>query len=138
MEIVNTVLGKGGFVLFTVGLVIGAFIPAFRNSRMGLAAHTTAAQCGIGLVAFGVFWPHFGVPGWAAGGLTFSLIFSSGLLVLALCLAAVFGASRALPIAGQGFDASEGKERAVSMLTIGSSVWMLLASVGICFFAVLA
>ncbi|WP_390548663.1 response regulator [Qipengyuania sp. MTN3-11] len=119
----------------TVGLLIGAFIPAFHNSRMGLSAHTTAVQCGIALLAFAIFWPHFAIPGWAAQGLTFSLIGSSGLLVLGLCLAAASGASRALPIAGKGFGASDTGERAVAFLTIGSSVWMLLASVGVCFFA---
>ena len=138
METVNLVLGKSGFVLFTAGLVIGAFIPAFHNSRMGLSAHTTGVQCGIGLLAFAIFWPHFAIPDWAAQGLTFSLIGSSGLLVLGLCLAAISGASRALPIAGNGFGASNARERAVSVLTIGSSLWMLLASVGVCFFALLA
>lgn len=138
METINLMLGKGGFVLFTTGLVIGAFIPKFHNSRMGLSAHTTAVQCGIGLLAFATFWPHFGIPDWAAQGLTLSLIGSSGLLVIGLCLAASCGASRALPIAGEGFQASEAIERAVSLLTIGSSLWMLLASVGVCFFALFA
>ena len=138
METENLLLGKSGFVLFTAGLVVGAFIPAFHNPRMGLSAHTTAVQCGIGLLAFAVFWPHFAISDWAAQGLTLSLIASSGLLVLGLCLAAVSGASRALPIAGTGFSASDAGERAVSFLTIGSSLWMLLASVGICFFALSA
>lgn len=138
METVNLVLGKGGFVLFTVGLVIGAFIPAFRSSRMGLSAHTTAVQCGIGLMAFGMFWPHFGIPDWASEGVTLSLVASSGSLVLGLCLAAIFGASRALPIAGEGFAASEVKEKAVSLLIASSSIWMLLASSGVCYFALFA
>ncbi len=138
METVNLVLGKGGFVLFTAGLVIGAFIPAFHSSRMGLSTHTTAVQCGIGLMAFGMFWPHFEIPNWAAAGFTLSLIASSVFLVLGLCLAAIFGASRALPIAGAGFAASELKERAISFLIIGSSLWMLLASLGVCFFAFIA
>lgn len=138
METINMVLGKSGFVLFTAGLVVGAFIPAFRNSRMGLSSHTTAVQCGIALLAFAAFWPNFAIPAWAAQGLTFSLIASSGLLVLGLCLAAASGASRALPIAGKGLGASDTSERAVTFLTIDSSVWMLLHSVGVCFFALFA
>lgn len=138
METVNLTLGKSGFILFTAGLVIGAFIPAFHNPRMGLSAHTTAVQSGIGLVAFAIIWPHFAIPDWATAGLTVSLIASSGLLVISLCLAAISGASRALPIAGNGFGASEATERAISFVTIGSSLWMLFASVGVCYFALLA
>lgn len=135
MDDVNLVLGKAGFLLFTVGLVIGAIIPRFHNPRMGLAAHTTAVQSGTALIAFGLFWPFFEIAAWASDGLSISLVASSGLLVAGLCLAAACGASKSLPLAGRGYQASAAMERAVSLLTIGSSVWMLMACLAICFFS---
>ena len=131
---VNFVLGKVGFILFTIGLVIGTFIPKFRNPRMGLSAHLTAVQAGTALIAFGLFWPFFSIAGWASSLLTSSLILSSGLLVVGLCLAAAYGASKSLPLAGNGYRANPAMELIVSALTIGSSVWMLLACLTICFF----
>ncbi|MBH5321328.1 hypothetical protein [Aurantiacibacter sediminis] len=137
MGAVELLLGKAGFMVFTLGLAIGAAIPRFRNPRMGLSAHTTAVQAGIALVAFGLFWPHFGIADWASLPLAISLIASFGILILSLLLAAAFGASEALPIAGKGFSSSKAKERVVSILAIGSSVWMLLASIAVCFFFLL-
>lgn len=135
---VNFALGKAGLILFTIGLALGAFIPKFRNPRMGLSAHLTAVQAGTALIAFGLFWPYFNVAGWASGLLSISLILSSGLLVVGLCLAAAFGASKSLPLAGNGFRANPAIETIVSALTVGSSVWMLLACLAICLFGILS
>jgi len=134
MDGVALLLGKSGFLLFTAGLALGAAIPRFRNPRMGLSAHLTVIQAGTALVASGLFWPHFGIAPWASLPLAWSLIGSTCILSLSLILAAIFGASEALPIAGKGFGSSRAKERAVSVLAIGSSVWMLLASMGVCAF----
>jgi hydroxylaminobenzene mutase len=131
---VNLLLGKAGFILFTIGLTIGAFIPRFRNPRMGLSAHLTAVQTGTALIAFGLFWPFFSIAGWASSLLSISLILSTGLLVVGLCLAAAFGASKSLPLAGNGFRANPAVETIVSMFTVGSSVWMLLACLAICIY----
>ena len=134
MDGVQLLLGKAGFLIFTLGLAIGAAIPRFRNARMGLSAHTTAVQTGTALIAFGLFWPHFQISNWAAMPLAISLIVSFCVLILGLVLAASFGASAALPIAGAGFSSSKAKERTVSILAIGSSVWMLLACIAVCCF----
>ncbi len=127
-------LGKAGFVLFTLGLVLGAAIPRLRNPRMGLSAHLTAVQGGLALMVFGLFWESFGIAPWASWPLAVSLAGSTCLLVAGLTLAAITGASRALPIAGQGFTAAPRAELAVAILTIGSSLWMLGACVTICGF----
>ena len=66
--------------------------------------------------------------------LAVSLIVSFSILILSLVLAAAFGANEALPIAGEGYRSSKTKERTVSILAIGSSVWMLLASIAVCIF----
>lgn len=128
-------LGLSGFVLFTIGLFVGFVIPAMRNPRMGLSAHLTAAQTGPALIAMALFWEFFSVPeGWTAP-LLYALIASSYLLVLGIMFAAIFGASRALPIAGKGYQAGRGKELFVSLMVKGSSVVMALTSMIICYFA---
>ena len=48
-------LGKAGFVLFALGLLIGIAIPKLRNPRMGLSAHLTAVQTGPTLIAIALF-----------------------------------------------------------------------------------
>ena len=102
MGTVELMLGKAGFSMFTLGLAIGELIPRFRNRRMGLSAHTTGVQAGIALIAFGLFWPQFGIASWAATAIANSLIASFSILILSLMLAASFGASEALPITGEG------------------------------------
>lgn len=91
-----------GTVLFALGLVQGLAIPFFRNPRMALSAHLTAVQCGMALMVFGIAWTFFNLSGvWsivAHGAMT------SGfwLIWLGISLAAVTGASKALPLAGEG------------------------------------
>ena len=134
MGAVELFVGKSGFVIFTLGLLIGSAIPRFRNPRMGLSAHTTAVQMGTALIAIGLIWPQFEIAESASMPLAIALVVSFTLLILALVLAASFGASEALPIAGKGFSSTKARERAVSILTYGSSIPMLLACIAICFF----
>lgn len=135
MDETQILIGKAGFFIFTVGLGLGVLVPRFRNPRMGLSAHTTAVQTGTALIAFGLFWPQFDIAGWAQRPLAISLIVSFSMLICSLVLAASFGASQALPIAGKGFTSSKTKERWVSVLAIGASVWMLLACFAVCIFS---
>jgi (hydroxyamino)benzene mutase len=137
MPDVAIMLLKAGFALFTIGLLLGAVTSRLRNPRMGLSAHLTAVQGGTALLVFGLSWRYFSIAPWADGPIALSLAISIYLLVSGLVLAALTGASRALPIAGQGFHATPAKELAVSILTIGSSVWMLLACLAVCWFALL-
>ena len=130
-------LGAAGFVLFTLGLLIGFAIPALRNSRMGLSAHLTAAQTGPALIAVALFWNYLAVPESLAAAVVYVLVASSYLLVIGIALAAMFGASEALPIAGKGFQADRAKEMLVAVLVKGSSVAMALACVTICYFLII-
>ena len=136
MSDLTILLGKAGFVLFTLGLLIGFAIPAVRNSRMGLSAHLTAVQTGPALIAVALFWKYLSVPeGWSLP-LIAGLIASSYLLVLGIALAAIFPASDALPIAGKGHRGTASQERVVSLLVKGSSVIMALDCLTIVWFAV--
>jgi len=134
MDAVELLLGKAGFVIFTLGLAIGAAIPRFRNPRMGLSAHTTAVQIGTALIAIGLFWSQFEIADWASMPLAIALVASFSILIVALVLAASIGASEALPIAGKGYSSTKAGELVVSLLTFGSSIAMLLACSAICLF----
>lgn len=128
-------LGKAGFLLFAAGLVIGLAIPAVRNSRMGLSAHLTAVQTGPALMVIALFWPYLGVPDAWAPLLTYVLIACAYVLVAGILLAAMVGASGALPIAGQGHNATATQERLVAILVKGSSIVMVITAAALSFFA---
>ena len=127
-------LGKAGFVLFTLGLLLGVALPKMRNPRMGLSAHLTAVQTGAALIGFALFWHHLAVPDSWTSTLVYALISSSYVLVLGITLAGFTGASEALPIAGRGHQASPFQEQLVSICVRGSSVVMALSCVVICYF----
>ncbi len=130
-------LGIGGFVLFTLGLLVGIFISMLRNSRMGLSAHLTAVQTGPALIVFALFWQYFSIPDVWTPWLSYALLISAYVLAAGILLAAFFGASDALPMAGEGFSASRMQEMLVSFMVRGSSLVMLAACVIICYFALL-
>lgn len=128
-------LGKAGVVLFTIGLLIGVMLGKLRNPRLGLSAHLTAVQTGAMLVALALFWEHLSIPEAWTPALVHAVTGSSYLLTLGILLSGVFGASRALPIAGKGYSASKSRELIVSTLVLGSSLIMLFAYLTICWFA---
>jgi len=63
--------------------------------------------------------------------LSFALWVSTWLLSLGIALAAVFGAGKVLPIAGDGLRASAKRERTVAMLVVGSSAILTLSSIAV-------
>lgn len=129
------VLGKAGFALFTLGLLLGVALPKMRNSRMGLSAHLTAVQTGPALIAFALFWEHLSVPSAYTPALAYGLLISSYVLVFGITLAALTGASEALPIAGKGHHASRFQEQLVTIMVRGSSVAMTICCFIVVFFA---
>ncbi|WP_170002755.1 hydrogenase [Pseudopontixanthobacter vadosimaris] len=129
-------LGVSGFVLFTIGLLLGFLIPTFRNARMGLSAHLTAVQTGPALIGVALFWEHLSIPSAWSAELSSALIGSSYVLVGGIALAAASGASEALPIAGGSYRANRMYEAVVSLLVKGSSITMGLTAVTISFFAI--
>ena len=131
----NIALGVSGLVLFALGLLLGFAIPAFRSSRMGLSAHLTAAQTGTALIAIALFWQYCSVPDAWSGPLALALGASSYGLVFGITLAAISGASQALPMAGEGHAAPAWLERMVTGLVGASSLVMLGALLALCWFA---
>ena len=110
-----------GALLFMLGLLTGFGIPSFGSPRIGLSAHLTAIESGLGLIAFGLLLPHLAISmGWA-GSIGHSLWISLYLLWAGLLFAAVYGAGKAMPIAGAGAAAKVWQENTARVLiTVGS------------------
>ena len=121
------ILAKAGLWLFLVGLLIGAAIPKFTSPRLALSAHLTAVQSGTALLAIGWFWPNLVRGNAFADPLGHALWISFWMLSAALTLAAAWGASRVLPIAGAGYAATPIKERVTAVAIKVASLAMILA-----------
>jgi hydroxylaminobenzene mutase len=116
-----------GTVLFLLGLLIGFAVPTLTNPRMGVTLHATGLQSGMALWALGLMWQRLALPPRAQ--LVVQLLAVLGLYAIfaSLLLAAVWGTSRATPIAGAGHQASSLRETAVTVLLGGGSLAIVVA-----------
>lgn len=139
MNIQITGLGKKliffGAVLFLLGLFQGVLIPFFYNPRMALSGHLAAVQSGMALMIFGLIWGLLVLKEkWLKLAYYLSII-SMYLIWFAITISATFGASKSLPIAGEGFSSSCFIEGVVSLLLyIGSAsgvVFIVLIVLGL-------
>ncbi len=98
---------RHGMVLFLLGLLTGILIPTLTSPRLALAAHMEGLLNGIFLILVGgVVWKQLRLPErLAAAG--FWLLLIAAYASWGFCLlAAVFGASQTLAIAGAGYTAA--------------------------------
>jgi len=127
MDIKINPLGKKliiyGVLLFFIGLIQGALIPYFHQS-------------GMAMIIFGLIWALLNLKEAVLKIAYYSNIFGMYAVWLAITLGAIFGASRALPIAGNGFSASSMIETAVEIIVISGSVAAVI-SVGLVLFGLL-
>lgn len=105
-----------GAMLFQIGLVQGMLIPKFKNSRMALSAHLSAVQSGMALMIFGIIWNLIELPSPWLGLTETALILSVYLIWLGITVSAVTGASKVLPIAGEGYAGSRASEQIVGVI----------------------
>src|SRR5262249_662140 len=119
---IGSLLCQRGVLLFLLGLLSGLGQGVYRNPRAGLSAHLTATQAGIALVAFGLLWPHLSLARSWEGPIAQTLWISFYVLWFAFLLAAVFGAGKVIPIAGQAHRALPWQELTVSVLMIAGSL----------------
>ncbi len=117
-----------GTVLFLLGLLAGVAVPALTNPRMGVTLHATGLQSGMALWALGLMWQRLALT--ARVQLVAQLLAVLGLYAIfaSLLLAAVWGTSRATPIAGAGHQASTLREATVTALLGSGSLAIVLAS----------
>jgi hydroxylaminobenzene mutase len=110
-----------GTVIFLISLVMGFTIPALSNARMGVSAHVAGIQSGIMLWAFGAMWVRVALPDAAKAATQVLALVGAYGVFLALLLAAIWGTSKATPIAGAGHSATQVREMTVTIiLTTGS------------------
>ncbi len=121
-------LCRHGALLFVLGLVNGALVSGFANSRMGLSAHLAGVQNGMVLLIFGLVWQRLDLSARAGRIAELSSIFSMYAIWAALLLAAIFGTSRVTPIAGAGFEGATWQEGLVAVLLYSGSAGILLGA----------
>lgn len=115
-----------GAILFLLGLIEGALVQSFLNSRMALSAHLAAVQSGMALMIFGLVWRWVALlPLWSAVA-RWSVVAGIYALWLGLTLSAATGAGDSLPIAGAGYDAGPLAQTTVSALVLGGSAVMTI------------
>lgn len=117
----------GGTVLFLVSLLLGFAIPLLASSRMGVSAHTTGLQSGLTLWALGLMWQYVALPPGAQRAAQVLAIAGLFAIFAGMTLAAVWGASRALPLAGAGHAATPMRETIAFALIAGGSVASVVA-----------
>jgi hydroxylaminobenzene mutase len=116
-----------GVLLFLTGLLTGFAIPRCRSPRIGLSAHLTGVQSGTFLLALGLLWPRLSMsPAWGSilANATWACLY---MVWLSLLLAAIFGAGRGLPIAGQGITTTAARQTAVTVLLAVGSLGIVAA-----------
>jgi hydroxylaminobenzene mutase len=111
-----------GLVLFLIGLIQGALIPYFHNPRMALSAHLAAVQSGMAMAIFGLIWALVDLKESILKIAYYTNVIGLYAVWFAISLGAAMGASRALPIAGQGFSTSPTAETVVEIIVTAGAV----------------
>jgi len=117
-----------GVFLLLLGLLTGALVPVVTNPRMGLSAHLAGVQNGIVLVLFGLIWQRLSLTERGARAAFQLSLFSMYAIWVATLLGAIFGTSRAAPIAGAGYHAAAWQEVVVSALLGTGAAAILVAA----------
>jgi len=118
-----------GTVLFLLSLLIAFAIPALPNPRMGVSVHVAGLQSGMALWALGLMWPYLALPDGVQRTAQLLAIVGLYAIFASILLAALWGASRSLPIAGAGHHASQWREGVVTVLIAGGSLAITVAVV---------
>ena len=126
MKIEIALLGRKliilGLILFLIGLIQGALIPYFHNPRMALSAHLAAVQSGMAMAIFGLIWALVDLKESILKIAYYTNVIGLYAVWFAISLGAAMGASRALPIAGQGFSTSPTAETVVEIIVTAGAV----------------
>lgn len=121
---------RHGLTLFLVGLVTGFFVPLTANPRAGLAGHLEGVMNGTFLLALGCAWGELRL-GAAAGRFVYGLVlFGTWANWAGTLLSAIFGTSKATPIAGAGHAGTPFQENVV-MATLVAVGLAMVAAIGV-------
>ncbi|MCR9179554.1 MAG: hypothetical protein NXH71_04895 [Erythrobacteraceae bacterium] len=115
-----------GEALFLAGLVQVLVVDHFHNPRMALSAHLDAVQSGMAVMIAAAFWSSVRLTPALERLAWWTLSVGMVGLWLGITLAAITGASEALPMAGAGHSALPSIETVVTIVVVGSSLALLL------------
>lgn len=110
-----------GAALFLAGLLQGAAVDLFANPRMALSAHLDAVQSGMAVMIAGMLWSSARLGDRVEPIARWALAVGMVGLWLGISLAAMTGASNALPMAGEGYSAAASAEMFVTAVIFASS-----------------
>ena len=122
-----------GAFFFLFGLLQGIAVDVFVNPRMGLSAHLAAVQSGMALMIAAFALPLTSLKPRVSSLCAQLLTWGMYGIWIAITLGASTGASRALPIAGFGREASEWAEVAVLLLVLTSGFVALIGWTVLCY-----
>lgn len=117
-----------GTVLFMLSLLVGFAVPVLANPRMGVSLHIAGLQGGMVLWALGLMWQRLALPAGAERAAQVLAVLGLYAIFASLFLAALWGTSRATPIAGAGHQASALREAVVAVLLMGGSLATTVAA----------
>lgn len=118
-----------GTVLFLLSLLVGFAVPVLANPRMGVSVHVAGMQSGMALWAFGLMWHYVALPEGLQRAAQILAVVGLYAIFASILLAALWGASRSLPIAGAGHSASASREFVVTGLIASGSVAITIATI---------
>ena len=124
----NQSLLIAGALLILLGFMLGAVIPVFINPRMALSGHQQGIIAGILLMLFGLSWSYTVFVGHRARLTERFLIGGAYTIWAGTLLGAIFGTSRAMPIAGAGFKGAPWQEICVSIILLFGSISAILGT----------
>jgi hydroxylaminobenzene mutase len=116
-----------GTILFLLGLLVGFAVPVLRNPRMGVSVHMTGMQSGMALWALGLMWQRLALPAGLQSAAYVMAVLGLYATFAGLLLAAIWGTSRATPIAGAGHKAGLASELTVTGLLAAGSLSVVAA-----------
>ena len=123
------ILVQAGVLLFLIGLLIGLAVPAFANPRMGLSSHLESLFNGVFLILVGLIWSRMSLSGKTSRVLLVLVLYGTFANMLATLLAAIWGAGKMMPIAGQGMIGAGWQEMIIAFLLVTLALAMITSCV---------
>ena len=117
-----------GVLLFSLGLVVGLFIPLIANPRMALSSHLEGIMNGIFLIILGLIWSKVELSHrWLSVTYWLSL-YGTYATLIAVLISAIFNSGKLMPIAG-GREGTPVIEGIINLMLVS----LTLALLAICF-----
>ncbi len=124
----NRSLIRLGFLLFLLSLLTGFLVPALKSPRLALSAHTIAVLSSLVLIAVGIIWNSLRLGAGAKRLLFWLWVLACYGNWLGTLLAAMFGGSQLMPIAGANAVSSPGQETVVMIVIISIGLISIIAT----------